>query len=81
MATLDIQETGRRVKQWKANKHTKRKMKRLLVLSATFSNISAISWRSILVVEKAGVPGEPPTMGKQLENLFTSGCESSASVL
>jgi hypothetical protein len=25
---------------------------------ATFSNISAISWRPVLVVEKAGVPGE-----------------------
>jgi hypothetical protein len=29
-----------------------------LVLSATFSNISAISWRPVLVVEEAGVPGE-----------------------
>jgi len=28
------------------------------VLSATFSNISAISWRPVLVVEEAGVPGE-----------------------
>jgi hypothetical protein len=28
------------------------------VFSATFSNISAISWRSVLVVEEAGVPGE-----------------------
>ena len=28
------------------------------VLYATFSNISAISWRSVLVVEEAGVPGE-----------------------
>ena len=26
--------------------------------SATFSNISAISWRLVLVVEGAGVPGE-----------------------
>jgi hypothetical protein len=26
--------------------------------NATFSNISAISWRSVLVVEEAGVPGE-----------------------
>jgi hypothetical protein len=26
--------------------------------SATFSNISAISWRPVLVVEEAGVPGE-----------------------
>jgi hypothetical protein len=29
-----------------------------LVLNATFSNISAISWRPALVVEEAGVPGE-----------------------
>jgi hypothetical protein len=29
-----------------------------LVLNATFSIISAISWRTVLVVEKAGVPEE-----------------------
>jgi hypothetical protein len=28
----------------------------LLCLRATFSNISAISWRPVLVVEEAGVP-------------------------
>jgi hypothetical protein len=28
------------------------------VFSATFSNISAISWRPVLVVEEAGLPGE-----------------------
>jgi hypothetical protein len=27
-----------------------------MVFNATFSNISAISWRSVLVVEEAGVP-------------------------
>jgi hypothetical protein len=26
--------------------------------NATFSNISGISWRPVLVVEEAGVPGE-----------------------
>jgi len=26
--------------------------------NATFNNISAISWRPVLVVEEAGVPGE-----------------------
>jgi len=26
--------------------------------NATFNNISAISWRTVLVVEEAGVPGE-----------------------
>jgi hypothetical protein len=30
------------------------------------------------VVEEAGVPREPPTMGKQLVILITSGCESGA---
>jgi hypothetical protein len=30
----------------------------LLVFNATFNNISAISWRPVLVVEEAGVPGE-----------------------
>ena len=29
-----------------------------LVFNATFSNISAISWRPDLVAEEAGVPGE-----------------------
>jgi hypothetical protein len=28
------------------------------VFIAAFSNISAISWRTVLVVEEAGVPGE-----------------------
>ena len=30
----------------------------ILVFNVTFSNISAISWRPVLVVEEAGVPGE-----------------------
>jgi hypothetical protein len=29
-----------------------------LVLNTTFSNISAISWRPVLVVEEAGIPGK-----------------------
>ena len=29
-----------------------------IVFNATFSNISAISWRPVLVVEEIGVPGE-----------------------
>jgi vancomycin permeability regulator SanA len=29
-----------------------------LVFSTTFSNISAIPWRPVSVVEEAGVPGE-----------------------
>jgi hypothetical protein len=34
--------------------------------NATFSNISAISWRPVLLVEEARVPGQPPTIGKQV---------------
>jgi hypothetical protein len=30
----------------------------IFVFNATFSNISAISWRPVLVVEEAGAPGE-----------------------
>ena len=30
----------------------------ILVFNATFNSISAISWRPVLVVEEAGVPGE-----------------------
>ena len=29
-----------------------------IVFNTTFSNISAISWQTVLVVEEAGVPGE-----------------------
>ena len=31
---------------------------RLMVFNATFNNISAISWRSVFLVEETGVPGE-----------------------
>ena len=31
---------------------------RTMVFNATFNNISAISWRSDLLVEETGVPGE-----------------------
>jgi hypothetical protein len=31
---------------------------RVMVFNATFSNISVISWRSVLLVEETGVPGE-----------------------
>ena len=30
----------------------------LMVFNATFNNTSAISWRSVLLVEETGVPGE-----------------------
>jgi hypothetical protein len=38
----------------------------------TFSNISAISWRPVLVVEEVRVPGQPPTIGKQVVNFIIS---------
>jgi hypothetical protein len=31
---------------------------RVMVFKATFNNISVISWRSVLLVEETGVPGE-----------------------
>jgi len=31
---------------------------RVMVLNATFNNISVISWRSVLLVEETGVPRE-----------------------
>ena len=30
----------------------------VMVLNATFNNISVISWRSVFLVEKTEVPGE-----------------------
>jgi hypothetical protein len=40
--------------------------------NATFNNISAISWRPVLVVKETGVPGE---------NFISCDCESSAPFL
>ena len=31
---------------------------KVMVLKATFNNISAILWQSVVLVEKTGVPGE-----------------------
>jgi hypothetical protein len=39
----------------------------MLIFNATFNNISVISWRSVLLVEETGVPGE----NKWLSNLMT----------
>jgi hypothetical protein len=43
-----------------------------LVFNATFSNISAISWRPVLVVEEAGVLGENnrPWIGQATGKLY-----------
>jgi hypothetical protein len=32
---------------------------KVVVLNATFNNISVISWRLVLLVEEIGVPGVP----------------------
>jgi hypothetical protein len=37
---------------------------RFVVFNATFNNISVISWRSVLLVEEIGVPGEKPVTDK-----------------
>jgi hypothetical protein len=37
-----------------------------LVFNPTFRNISAISWRPVLVMEEAGVPGEKQLMHRFL---------------
>jgi hypothetical protein len=49
-----------------------------LVFNGTFSNISAISWRPVLVVEEAGENHRP--WCKQLVNFITCVCESSHGV-
>ena len=43
-----------------------------MVFNATFNNISAISWRSVLLFEETGVPGENhrPVCRKSLTKLF-----------
>jgi hypothetical protein len=42
----------------------------LIVLNATFSNISAISWRPVVVVEEAGVPGKNHRHGQATGKLY-----------
>ena len=43
-----------------------------MVFNATFNNISAISWRSALLMEETGVPGE--NHSKSLTNFITYCC-------
>ena len=49
-----------------------------IVLNATFSNISAISWRPVLVVEEAGVPGENHRPWQATGKRYHLRCESTA---
>jgi hypothetical protein len=36
----------------------KKELLKVMVFNITFSNISVISWRSVLLVNETGVPGE-----------------------
>jgi len=40
------------------------------MFNATFSNISALSWRPVLVVEEVGVPGENHQHGQATGKLY-----------
>jgi hypothetical protein len=41
----------------------------LMDFNATFNNISVISWRSVLLVEETGVPGESRPIARQLKSM------------
>jgi len=53
-----------------------------MVLTATFNNISDISWRSVLLVEETGEPGEKPNelsvIGIKQNKIKQMNCQSSA---
>ena len=42
----------------------------IMVLNATFNNISGISWRSVLLVEETGVPGENHRLPQVADKLY-----------
>ena len=43
-----------------------------MVFSATFNNISVISWRSVLLVEETGVAGENQRPEQVIDNIVSS---------
>jgi hypothetical protein len=43
-----------------------------MVFNAPFSNISVISWRSVLLVEETGVPGENHDLSQVIDKLYHS---------
>jgi len=49
---------------------------RFMVFNATFSNISVISWRSVLLVDEAGVPEEKPLTCKSIYYTITTTMDS-----
>jgi hypothetical protein len=40
------------------------------VVNATFNNISVILWRSVLLVEETGVPGETTSLSQVTDKLY-----------
>jgi hypothetical protein len=42
----------------------------VMVLNATFNNISAISWRSVLLVEETGVPEKTIDLSQVTDKLY-----------
>ena len=54
---------------------------KVMVFNATFNNISVISWRSVLLVEETGIPGEnhqPVASHRQtLSHNVSSTCQNS----
>jgi hypothetical protein len=43
---------------------------RVLMLNATFNNISVISWQSVLLVKETGVPGENHQLPQFTDKLY-----------
>jgi hypothetical protein len=43
---------------------------RVIVFDATFSNISVILWRPVLLVEETGVPGENQHLQQVTDKLY-----------
>jgi hypothetical protein len=68
----DLQNTTKKTKDWATQAHKKLgiwfDLIWILVFNATFSNITAISWRSVL--EEAEVPGENHDHGQATGKLY-----------
>ena len=45
-------------------------MVRVMVLNATFKNISVVSWRSVLLVKETEVPGENHDLSRVADKLY-----------
>ena len=54
---------------------------KVLVLNATFNNISVISWRSVVLVEETGLPGENHRLAASLWQTLSHNVASSTSRL